>query len=630
MKKLYPVFIALALFGQIVCAQNKPSPSPTPAPQRPATQTTPQQTPSQPRQVSVDLVEYGVQIKPEPRLVVVMAALDAAGFDPTPKDEEPSVFRAQLRRDLANLDPGLRERLKNFYERNKLPKVNGREPTPAEQAARYVTLAYALGSAPGFEEPTRSLDLPAGLLEVLDFAPLVREFYRKSGIDERLPSYLRAYQVEGDRLRRSTAAAVFGIVSYLHTRPITTTIERIPIRAPGGSKPKKDAPVRYETREHDRRFTLVPDLLAAPGTVNFRVIADEYFVIVPSCDETKRYCYGRDNNQASPEVRRAYIQYVVDPLVVRFNRDISARKDQLKQLLDARTAAGSNVSPDVFLMVGRSLVTAIDVRLEEAARLEALSLVASDKLAKTTDAARRAEIIKELEAARASVADEAIAQLAENYENGAMLAFYFAEQLRGVESSGFDFTNSLADMIASFDPARETHRLEEADAARKRAIAARKARAAEEANMTAASSLPNAALVKKLLEVDGLLQLKNYAAAEERLLALLREFPGESRIFFALAETANLSAREATDEMVRDQRLNKAFTNYRNAVREAPPDADRCMLVRAHEAMGRILEFLDKPDEAMKEFDAAIGINETTCGSYRDAVEAKKRLLQSK
>ena len=55
-----------------------------------------------------------MQIKPEPRLIVVMAALDAAGFDPTPKDEEPSVFRAQLRRDQANLDADLRERLTQF------------------------------------------------------------------------------------------------------------------------------------------------------------------------------------------------------------------------------------------------------------------------------------------------------------------------------------------------------------------------------------------------------------------------------------------------------------------------------------------------------------------------------------
>ena len=52
------------------------------------------------------------------------------------------------------------------------------------------------------------------------------------------------------------------------------------------------------------------------------------------------------------------------------------------------------------------------------------------------------------------------------------------------------------------------------------------------------------------------------------------------------------------------------------------------MLIRAHEAMGRILEFLDQREEAIKDFDAAIRINDATCGSYSDAVEAKKRLSQ--
>jgi tetratricopeptide (TPR) repeat protein len=628
MRRFYFLIAALLLSCSFdTVGQTSPSTTPS-TPQRPPTQTTQQQQ-QPPRQVAFDISEYGAQIKPEPRLIVVMAALDAAGFDPTPEGEEPSAFRAQLRRDLQTLDPDLRQRLKTFYERNKLGRgAGGHEPTAAEQAARYVSLAYALGPVPGLEEPSRSLDLPVGLLEVLDFAPLVREFYRKSGIGEHMPAYLKMYQAEGERLRRSTATMIYVVTSYLNTRPIMTTIERIPVKPPAGDKQKKDAQPRYTTREHPRRFFVVPDLLAAPGAFNFRVIADDYFVIVPYCDETKYNCSGRDNLPASPEVRRAYLQYLVDPLVIRFSRDISTRREQLKQLLDARKAAGENISPDVFLMIARSLVTAIDVRLDERIKLDALSREATAKIAKTTDAAVRAEIVKELETARAGVTDEATAQLAEGYENGATLAFYFAEQLRGVESSGFDITNSIADMIASFDPSHETRRLEESDAARKRAIAARKAREAEGKNVPAAGVLPNATLVKKLIEVDSLLKLKNYVAAEERLLSILREYPGESRVFFALAETANLSARDATDEDVQSQRLNKALANYRNAVSHATDDTDRCLLTRAHEAMGRILGFLDQRDEALKEFDAAIRINDVKCGSYGDAVEAKKKLSQ--
>ena len=105
-----------------------------------------------------------------------MAALEAAVLIRRPPVTEPSVFRAQVRKDLADLDPDLRNRLRTFYERNKLPAP----ATAADQAARYVSLAFALGPPPTLEAPARSEDLPGSLLEVLDFAPLVQEFYRRS------------------------------------------------------------------------------------------------------------------------------------------------------------------------------------------------------------------------------------------------------------------------------------------------------------------------------------------------------------------------------------------------------------------------------------------------------------------
>jgi hypothetical protein len=179
MRRLYLILVVVLALASATSAQaqSKTTPSPAPVPQRSPAQQTAQQSP--PRQSVFDLSEVGVQIRPELRLIVMMAALDAAGFNPTPEREEPTAFRAQLRRDQANLDPELRQRLSNFFERNKLRGPDGKPLPAVGQAARYVSLAYALGSAPGFEEPPRSDDLPGGLLEVLDFAPLVREFYRK-------------------------------------------------------------------------------------------------------------------------------------------------------------------------------------------------------------------------------------------------------------------------------------------------------------------------------------------------------------------------------------------------------------------------------------------------------------------
>ncbi|HEV7844133.1 MAG TPA: hypothetical protein VGO69_10595, partial [Pyrinomonadaceae bacterium] len=381
------LFLILLLSAcDIARAQNTQA---TPIPQRPPAQTT-SQTQARPA-AGFDLSEYGVRIQPEPRLIIMMAALDAAGFDPTPKGAEASAFRAQVRRDQMNLDEDLRKRLSNFYRTNKLPG----DATPAEQAARYVSLAYALGPTPGLEAPARSIDLPSGLLDVLDFAPLVREFYAKSGMMERLPGYMRLYLSEVERLRVPTTEMVRSTLSYLHTRPVTTTIERIPVKSQTTGN-KKNEPPRYTTREHDRRFYIVPDLLAAPGTINFRVIGDDYYTVVPY-----------DTNPASSELRRAYLQYIADPLIARFNRDIAERRDALKQLLDVVAKPGKTVSPDVFYATARSLVAAADARLSEAARLDALSRETQARLAGAKDAAARDAIIKEAQAARAAIADEA-------------------------------------------------------------------------------------------------------------------------------------------------------------------------------------------------------------------------------
>src|SRR5215831_8274264 len=90
---------ALFASASTICAQAPARPTPTPSPQnRPAT--------------SFDLTDYGVQVQPDARLIVMMAALDAAGFDPTPAGREPSAFRRLVRKDQESLDPALRQRMK--------------------------------------------------------------------------------------------------------------------------------------------------------------------------------------------------------------------------------------------------------------------------------------------------------------------------------------------------------------------------------------------------------------------------------------------------------------------------------------------------------------------------------------
>jgi TolA-binding protein len=314
--------------------------------------------------------------------------------------------------------------------------------------------------------------------------------------------------------------------------------------------------------------------------------------------------------------------------VLRFNKDIALRREQIKQILTEREKAGAQISPDVFLSVSRSLVTAADARYDEMRRLYFLGQDARARLAAAKTEADKAAIGKAAQEEMKAIQDDTVARLAEEYEKGAVLSFYFADQLKGIESAGFDLANFFPDMIASFDPARELKRPAEYAEAVQRATAAREARTAARRSASEASveaSGKEAALVRDLAAIEDTLRNKDYNDAENRLREMLKEYPREPRIFFALGQTASLAASDATDENVQSERLNRALGHYRMAVAASSPDTDKAIMSRAHEAMGRINLFLENNAEAAKLFDEAIKIGDVRGGAYKEAVEGKKK-----
>ena len=627
MKKLFltaPLAALLCAHAAAARPQAKPQPAParTPAPASPQ-----RQAPSP--AASLGLTDYGIEIAPDARLVVMMAALDAAGWDPTPAGARPPVFRELVRREQAGLDPALRKRMQDFYARNTLKDVpdNPSTPeneavryTPAEQAARYISLAYTLGQPPAFDAPARSDDLPSGVLDVLDFVPLLREFYKASGMEARLPNYLGMHRAAGDKLRQQTIDMARGVLSYLSTRPETLISERVvvPPAAPAQGK-KRDEKRVTVLRERERRFRVVPDLLAAPGAVNLRAVGDDYFAIVPP-----------DIDPRLSEMRRAYVQFVVDPLVARFSREVAARRPDIKLLLEAeQSRRGRTFGPDVFLTVARSLVAAADARMDELVRLRALQLETSQRLQAAADQAAKEAALKESKERQAAIQDSTTAQLAEAYERGAVLAFHFAEQLRGFEGAGFDVSNFVPDMVAAFAVERERKRPAEYAAAVARANESRRrtleARAGEPAE-AAPTDERRAALVKAVNDVGELLRVRNYEEADARLNALKGEYREEPLVYFTLGQAASLSAQEAIDEAVQAERLNAALGHFRQAILFSTADTDRSLVARAHLSSGRILAHLERREEALREFDAVISSARPTDRFYQEALDEKKKL----
>jgi hypothetical protein len=580
MKKFF-LFFFIAVFSLNVFAQNPPS-------------------------AGFDLSDYGVRIEPDKRLMVVLASLEAAGME-TPLSEKGTEFRQKLQADLGDLNPELRQRMKQFVIQYKKRNPNDR---PAELLAPFISMAYSLTPVPDLGEPSRTTDLPGSLLEVLDFAPLVREFYRRSRFSGKLDTYVKDYQKAGDEMRGSSVEMVQRILDYLHTRPQISYIEKVKTEAQP-AKSKKTALQNTEIRERERRFYIVPEMLAPRNTVNFRNIGDDYYAIVPPATDL-----------SGSETRRAFLQFVFDPLVLKNAKEISGFREGIKALLDERRKENPNISPDVFLAVSRSLVAAADAKETEYRKTQIATAQARRRIdqMKTDDEKRK--ISAELQKYKQTLADETVLMLSEAYQNGAVLSFYFARQLNGLSESGFDIAGSLRDMILSLDAAKEANRLTEFAEARNRAEKAR----AENAK-TVEVILENP-ITKRLLAIDEIIKTKNYEEAEKQLEQLLNENPKETRIHYTLGRVASLSAEGVADSAEQRSRLLKAKGFYENVIKNATPATDKALLSLSYTALGRIYEFYDEAEYAIKIYETAIKYGDVSGGAYKEAVAARERLLK--
>jgi hypothetical protein len=565
---------------------------------------------AQSTQPGFDLSQYGVRIEPDKRLMTVLAALEAAGIE-TLLTTEGTKFRQELQTDLQNLSPELRQKLKNFVDQYKRRHP---EAKPSEIITPFITMAYTLSPAPDLADPTRTTDLPGDLLEVLDFAPLVREFYRAS-MKTKIDDYVKDYQKAGDSLRPYTAEMVGELLDYLHTRPQLTFIERVKTQTPS-AKNKKKTLEKIEQRERTRQFLIVPELLTAKGTINFLNIGDDYFTIVPP-----------ETDVSSSEARRAFLQFVLDPLILKNAKDISTFREGIKTLLDERRKENKNVTPDIYLTTLRSLVAAVDARQIEFKKTRVATAQARLKIERQKTVEEKKAVSAELEAFKKSVSDETAAQLSEAYENGAVLSFYFAEQLKGLEDSGFDIAGSLRDIILSLDTTKEANRLPQFAEARKRALLAREERRKNVKN-TGGEIVIESPVTRKLLEIEKVIETKSYTKAETELKRLLEENPSESRIYYALGRLAGLSAESITDTQARNRRLMEAKVHYTNVIRTATSKTDPALLSHNYVALGRIYEFLDDSAYALKLYEAAIKVGEVTGGAHKEAAAAQQRLMK--
>jgi hypothetical protein len=220
--------------------------------------------------------------------------------------------------------------------------------------------------------------------------------------------------------------------------------------------------------------------------------------------------------------------------------------------------------------------------------------------------------------------EDAIYDLSLAYERGAVLVFHFYEKITAFEHAGINLRDYYANLIEKVDFEREAKRLEE--------YAQRLARYKQARLELAAAAPPPATIsnadeqiVARLVQADDLIKARQYADARAILDAIRRERPNNARALFGLADVTSKQASAITDKDRLDEELFAAVELYRLAAQNASPETEKWLAQRSYVAAAKILDFLERRDDATAAYDLAIKIGNIPNGAYEEAVKAKQQ-----
>jgi hypothetical protein len=543
---------------------------------------------------NLSLADVNTSIGVDKRSIVMMAALNLAGYDYEPGNRAVSGVRQMIREDLKGLNPELIRRIRNHY----LAHSGGKKD--ATSVAPYLSLALSMTEPPAFNIDVPPDRLPEDVREITDFALLLEEFYRESGFSKLLPKYIAEYTKVAQGYGPAAGLALGTVLVYLHTEPV---LELPPLFIPRPTaaelKKKKDKdkgvvpPVVIPNRI--RQFVIIPDLLNASGAANLRVVRDAYFLLLGPSTEL--------NIEA---IRRSFLSFVIDPLTERQIKEVAAIRGKLRNLMESRKdhLDKEYASRSAYFLLSDSLVRAID------ARMEVLGLATR----------------------RQSSEDEAIYDLSLGYDRGAVLVYHFYNQIKAFEAVGVNIRDYFSSMLGNIDFDLESKRLDEYS---QRLARVKQLRTEATLAPPPPATISNAdeKMVGRIVEADQMIKAKKYDDAKAVLEAALRENPNNARVLFGLADVTSKKATSLTDSDRVEEALYAAIEYYKLAAKNASPDTEKWLSQRSYVAMAKILDFIAENNPAVADqmsadaaaaYDLALKLGKVEGGAYEEAEAAIK------
>ena len=553
--------------------------------------------------------DVNVRIEADARTLVVMAAINAAGFDYEPQGQPLSPARAELRKDLANLNPQIKQELAEFYKAHRRADVD-----EAVDAQRYAALSLLMTAPPAFTVYTRDDNndgkpdnIPDDLQPIVrdGFVRLVSRFYTASGMKDLLPKYMGVGQTYATAYRRPVGEMIYKTLEYFHARPETIVKLRplvVETKPTDGSAKRETQ--RMIARTRTRQVFIIPDPLAALDTsvirddllnqkddIAARRVGDDYTLIVgPSVTPNRG------------AVRSALIRFVVDPIIERHLKTSLEYKDQILQVMAAVPTASKYMGPSVYLILRQSLAVAAETRMRR---------------------------IQAAETGGSYTEDDAVYDLAQNYLRGAVLAFHFYDSLKGFEQVGINIEDFFDQMLATTKFDREAKRAGEFEPVVARVSAARKAGGSKPA-----AEAERGTAVSKIVMSDDLIRQRRYDEARPILEEIIRSQPNNARALYGLAQIVRQVASPVENDPQSDEndkiqaqynRMQQAMKLYRSAIENASKDTELWLIQWSYVSIGRILDFQEFRADALAEYEKAIALGDVPNGAYKEALEGKQR-----
>jgi hypothetical protein len=552
---------------------------------------------------NLTLADVNTLIGIDKRVIVMMAALNVAGFDYEPGNRPLSALRLQAREDLKNIKPDLVRRMRDHFKSHSKGKAD------AVAVAPYLSLALSLTEPPGFTIDVPAERLPEDVREIADFALLLEEFYREAGFSKLMPKYLESYLKATQTYPMAAGLALGTVLMYLHTEPIlelpplyNASRAAAPSKRDGKKSDKKDKqnqqaaqPKVEENPNRVRQYVIVPDLLNSTGSANLRVVRDTYYLLL-----------GPTTEPNVDAIRRGFLTFVIDPLTDRKVKEVAAIRNPLKKLMESR---GDKLDPDyakrsAYYLITDSLVRATD------ARMDVLGLATRRKLSE----------------------DEAIYEMSLGYERGAVLIYHFYDLMKAFEAVGVNLRDYYSSMLENIDFEREEKRLKE-NADRLARIKQLRTEATLAPAPAPPATISNAdeKIIARIVEADQLLKARKYPDARAVLEAALKERPDNARVLFGLGDVMSKQATTLDDSDRIEEALYAAIEYYRLAAKNASPENEKWLAQRSYVAAGKILDFIAENSppvaekmaaEATVAYELALKLGKVEGGAYEEAEKA--------